>query len=201
MLSIGKSKITEPAFMPKIRKACHNWQEFLDKHLIEYNNLRSYLLEKENKLNGTMYCTYCEKRLTNEDESCIEHIKPKEGNHKLTFDYQNLIISCKSSQTCNNKKGRLWDQNFINPVEDNPHDFFQYQTDGSIDESHPRVRVTVCILNLNYHKLVSSRRVIWLKAMDMPQNDPSLLDSFEDEPSLVAYIKRVYFDSTPDHSQ
>ena len=60
------------------------------------------------------------------DESQIEHIKPKDKFPKQFSDYKNFIVGCTYEKTCGQAKGNKWDESFINPVIENPNEYFSY---------------------------------------------------------------------------
>jgi len=65
------------------------------------------------KMNGDSICFYCEQKIGKTDYAHIEHFKPKSQFPELTFEWENLHLSC---QKCNLKKGIKWD--FENPILD-----------------------------------------------------------------------------------
>ena len=83
------------------------------------------MLENEQKIDGNYFCPYCERQISVE-KSQIEHIKPKDKFPKLFHNYSNFLTGCLENQTCGSTKGNKWDDNFVNPVEYNPRDYFEY---------------------------------------------------------------------------
>lgn len=190
MLSIDKNKIEELPFMKMIRKKCSNWQEFHEIYQAQYLALRKHLLENENTIHGTKYCTYCEAVLQNEQDANIEHIRPKSSSPHLVFAHTNLTISCNSSISCNNWKKGFWDEHFVHPVEMNPEEHIEYEADGLIKTTSPYARVTVDMLNLNNKKLQSFRRNTWKMAIQIINSNPGGLDYIDVLPTMIAYLKR-----------
>ena len=138
MLKVNKKD--EPQFFTefKRKKSPKNWDE-LDKpenHYIK-KELKYHMLKNEQNIGDKSYCPYCEIILFSEnkdstedkeDKEChIEHIKPKSKFGNLTFDYRNFLISCSENKTCGHSKQSIWnDKLFINPVEENPEEYFSY---------------------------------------------------------------------------
>ena len=54
--------------------------------------LREALLEDQGYI-----CCYCGKRIKDDDNTRIEHLKPKSNHKHLTFDYANLLASCQGA--------------------------------------------------------------------------------------------------------
>jgi uncharacterized protein (TIGR02646 family) len=124
--------------------------------------LKIYILENEQ--NGL--CGYCEAKIRDIDKSHIEHIEAKSRNYiKLTFDYNNLIVSCNGlcfnnenqRLTCGHKKdskGYKVNYNlFLNPTKiKNIRDYFIYSDKGFIGSSNLDIdssKETMRVLNLN----------------------------------------------------
>jgi len=120
--------------------------------------LKDYILKYEQNY----LCCYCEAKI-NLDNSHIEHIKPKFLDYdNLTFDYQNLAISCEGicysndnkPLTCGHKKANKYDENlFLNPLEvENIREYFIYTDNGQIGSSNleeNKAKYTLKLLRLN----------------------------------------------------
>lgn len=129
-------KLKIPDFFNDDIKGFKSWDdyEFDENTKQKRRNLRQHILEKEqNNL-----CIYCECYL-DVDNSHIEHLKPKEKYKSLTFEYNNLAVSCeglclkgdstdKKRHRCGHKKDNLFDESkFLNPtVVENIRDYFGY---------------------------------------------------------------------------
>jgi len=127
----------------------------------DYKNkrvLKKYILENEQNY----LCGYCEAKVTL-DDSHVEHIKPKKLDYdNLTFNYNNLLVSCngicfsKSNKpiTCGHRKGSKFDENkFLNPTTiKNIRDYFIYTDNGFIGSSNldnSKSKYTMDLLQLN----------------------------------------------------
>ena len=167
MLKVNKNE--EPEFFAKFkrRNKIGNWKDFDFKIKQE---LKKYMLEKEQKIDDIYFCPYCERQITLE-KSQIEHIKPKDKFPKLFNNYNNFLTGCLENQTCGSIKENKWDDNFINPVEYNPENYFEYSiSTGEIipkyetGKEHEMAPKTIDMLNLNQKKLCESRRNLILRS-------------------------------------
>lgn len=118
-------KLEVPNFFIDDVKNFKSWDDYdvNDDNKKKRRNLRKYILENEQN-NLCIYCE-CFLEVTN---SHIEHLKPKEAYKELTFDYNNLAVSCEglclkgdSTDTkkyrCGHKKNNLFDESkFLNPI-------------------------------------------------------------------------------------
>ena len=161
MLKIDKNY--EPKFFAEFKKKSNpkSWKDF-DFEIKD--KLKEYMLENEQKIDGNYFCPYCERQISVE-KSQIEHIKPKDKFPKLFHNYSNFLTGCLENQTCGSIKGNKWDDNFVNPVEYNPRDYFEYSiSTGEIIPKYENgieyemAMKTIEILNLNQKKLCESRK-------------------------------------------
>jgi len=192
MLKINKTQ--EPDFFRSFIKKNNpeNWANIVNKTSQE---LRKHISENEQKANNQCLCVYCERKIT-EIKSHIEHIKPQSKFPSEIFNYSNLVVSCDDKDTCGKHKGGKWDDKFINPVIENPEYFFEYITNGEIIASNlnkERSFFTIEILNMNYDKLKSCRKIIFLRLEGYPKEYIKSIDQYFDEfPSLINYYKNHY---------
>lgn len=172
--------------------------------------LREYLLEHEQKINGSYCCVYCERKITRED-SHIEHIKPKSVYENDTFNYQNLTVSCQEEEvvvsglkrnlkTCGHHKGNQFDENrFINPVRDVPKDFFTYDlTTGNIiprenlsGKKQEKAKYTINLLNLNdvYLSDIRTNLLDYFISIENREELIYVLDNFDQFPGFVDFFR------------
>lgn len=159
------NKTSEPKFFTDFKK--QNKMKTWD----DYNNyweikqaLREYSLLEEQDL----CCPYCEIEI-DVQSSETEHIKPKDIFPNEFQDFNNLITACTTPKICGNSKGKRWNSNFINPVLEEPTDYFTY--DVKTGEIKPKAssgigfdkaKITIDILNLNEKRLVSARKAFIL---------------------------------------
>jgi len=154
--------------------------------------LKQYLLEEqENRC-----CPYCEIEI-NLYNSQIEHIKPKDKFPRLLTSYDNLIACCIESKRCGNSKANKWDKLFINPVIENPEDYFEYNIKtGEIisifkdGEKYEKAKYTIDLLNLNDNRLCEIRKRYIFEFLSYSKyNKNSLSDYPIKFPSLRRYLE------------
>lgn len=114
-------------------------------------------------------CCYCEIRI-NDNNSHIEHFRPRSLFPEDLADYNNLLCSCQKNppkgepKHCGNKKGNWYEKDLIiSPLEKNCEERFRYTFDGRInpaDENDDAARETIERLGLNVKKLTDSRKMI-----------------------------------------
>lgn len=114
-------------------------------------------------------CAYCESHITHIEYGHIEHYKPKSIFPELCFDWNNFLLCC---GVCNGKeyKGNKFPTQeeggfLINPVDENPNDFFEFEFDvdtgtANILPRNQRGQTTETILGLNRPELVGFRSKI-----------------------------------------
>lgn len=163
MLKINK--LTEPDFLLEYKKkySPKSWADY-DKNEIK-NRIKETILILEQE----EYCPYCEKRIYSTDDGHIEHIKCRDLYPKEFQDYENLLVSCNEKNSCGMSKGNKYDEKFINPVVDNPKDYFNYNiANGEIvpinndanSIEYVRASYTIDILNLNSYELKEARKAL-----------------------------------------
>ncbi len=145
------------------------------------NKIRDDLLFKQRN-----QCAYCERKIDNIN-SHIEHIEPRDKNHKLECEYSNLVLSCNTCDSCGKYKGsKVWKNSFIHPVLNNPEEFFRFSSNGeilSVDRSQ-NTQDTIDFLNLNSRKLVSVRKNIVLKLSYMSDIE-NIFEQFNEFENLI----------------
>ena len=159
MLKVNKKSEPEEFTKYKKKNKVINWKDFTSESEIKKLLKEALLEEQENSC-----CPYCETEI-NLDKSHIEHIKPKNTFPKLLSDYNNLIACCLEKKRCGNSKANKWDELFINPVIENPEDYFKYDIKtGKIipifkdGEKNKKASYTIDLLNLNDNRLCDIRR-------------------------------------------
>ena len=210
MLKVNKKD--EPEFFSefKRKKNPKHW-DVLNKpeNLHIKPELKSYMLKNEQKIGDKSYCPYCEMILSFEDndlkedkKSHIEHIKPKSKFANLTFDYRNFLTSCSGNKTCGHKKQSTWDNKlFINPVEENPEEYFSYsiRTGKIIPKKetgleYEKAIKTIEILNLNENKLCDYRKSYINQILNSIKNSRNndekieIINYFDELPTLKKFL-------------
>ncbi|MGL5351440.1 MAG: retron system putative HNH endonuclease [Cetobacterium sp.] len=188
MLKVQKT--LEPKFYKDFKtkhiSKINNWDDMNDHYEVK-QELREYMLLEEQNFK----CPYCESLIYDESEGNIEHIRPKDKFKELYLDYNNFLTSCRSAYSCDNFKGSKWDENFINPVLENPRDYFTYDLysgeiipksdDKMIKE---KAEKTIEILNLNHNNLKNKRRNFIKMLSKLKRED---FEFIEEQESLLKY--------------
>jgi len=130
------------------------------------SKLREHILLEEQKL----LCAYCEKEIDdNSKNSNIDHFKLKAGHlfPEKTLDYTNLLVSCNTKGRCSDYKDKHVKskddyENIVNPITENPDDFFDYLVTGRIVaiDNNPKAVFTIDIFQLEQPSLVRQRKEI-----------------------------------------
>lgn len=205
MLKVNKKD--EPEFFSEFKKK-EKPKDWKDLDFEIKRKLKKYMLDNEQKIDNKSYCPYCEMILSfedsdlKEDKKChIEHIKPKSKFGNLTFDYRNFLTSCSDKNTCGQSKGNKWDNLFINPVKENPEEYFSYsiRTGKIIPKKEAGLEYekainTIEILNLNENKLCDYRKSYInqiLNSIKNSRNDDEkieIINYFDELPTLKKFL-------------
>ncbi|MEQ8156171.1 MAG: retron system putative HNH endonuclease [Clostridiaceae bacterium] len=161
MLKVNKEQ--EPEFLLQFKRinSPRTWDDY------NCGTIKRQLKEYIVKMEQNNYCPYCETAIYESDDCHIEHIKPRDYFPQLFEDYNNLIASCNGKNTCGNSKENGYGDNFINPVIENPKDYFTFNIfTGEIipscksqeDIRYKKAEFTIKLLNLNCTILVEARK-------------------------------------------
>lgn len=105
-------------------------------------------------------CVYCETKIY-ASNSVIEHFYPRAKYKEKLFEWDNLFISC---ENCNSYKGTKFPEDnegkplLLNPFIDEPSDHFFFTTDGLLESSTEKGRITIDVLGLNRFDLRHRRK-------------------------------------------
>jgi len=189
MLRVNKKSEPEEFTKYKSKNKIINWESFT----IEIKQvLKQYLLEEQEN----SCCPYCEIEISLYN-SQIEHIKPKDKFPKLLADHNNLVACCLESKRCGNSKANKWNELFINPVTENPEDYFDYDIKtGKIipifkdGEKNKKASYTIDLLNLNDNRLCNIRRKYILEFSNYTKYNKNTLGDYPIKfPSLRRYLE------------
>jgi uncharacterized protein (TIGR02646 family) len=177
---LGIKKVRQPDFFDSWIK---NKKEF-------GHQLRKFMLEKE-QIN---VCCYCEKGITDPNDSHIDHIRPQAKFSKLKHHYNNLVVSCQTKGRCGNAKGDKFNKHFIVPTEENPEDYLTYSPNGEIRAINNNIKAieTIDILKLNETKLVGARRTLFIQLNQMRDSLDNFENYFKEHPTFIKYFKENY---------
>lgn len=112
--------------------------------------------------------------------------------------YDNLLVSCNEINSCGKYKKNNYNDNFINPVIDNPEEFLDYniasgevipKSNDTNSQEYARAKYTIDVLNLNSYELKNARaNLIDILSVYTGENKQYLqffLDDRHNFPSLV----------------
>jgi len=154
--TLAKSKVK----LPKVKDAWSNTNISSIRA-----RLREGILLKEQK----GLCVYCEKKISsNANVSNIDHFETRDLLPEKTLDYQNLFVSCNVKDRCSSfkdsKKSPLKTKddycNIVNPVNENPNNFFDYLFSGEIIPLNDKAKFTIALFNLNHQSLYDERKLL-----------------------------------------
>jgi uncharacterized protein (TIGR02646 family) len=154
--TLAKSRVK----LPKIKDA---WD---DKNIVP---IRAKLREDILIIEQNNLCIYCEKKISSDSKtSNIDHFKTRNLFPEKTLDYNNLLVSCNVKNRCSSLKDsnksllqRKNDYaNIINPIIENPNDFFDYLLSGEILPLNEKAKFTIEIFNLNHQSLYDERKIL-----------------------------------------
>lgn len=128
----------------------NNPKEWLDKNEYDiYVILREQLRQEQNEL-----CCYCCQKL--DKQARVEHIKSRDKYKKLSYDYDNLLLSCTTPKQCDSEKGN---QDLpLTPLMQECDDELKINFAGELEAKTDRAKQAIEILNLNNRKLCEKRR-------------------------------------------
>lgn len=167
MIFINRKDATEPVFLKKYRKKGASWKQISqsDKEV-----LRSELKKLQNSC-----CAYCETPLKHRASAHIDHFKPKSQFPELTYEWENLFLSCiaPNNSFCamykDDKMNPYKNLEILKPDADNPNDYFIYRRKKieirNACLNKQLAENTINRLNLN-HPILQNRRNTLNKHLD-----------------------------------
>ncbi len=152
----------------KRRNSNVNWGNFGDEIKQE---VKMSLLKEQGYI-----CCYCEKRVNNQN-SHVEHLKPKSRFSHLMFYYNNLLCSCKAKSdsnrssnkanlTCGYLKLSWYDEKMVMPLMKDCSGYFRFTGSGEIlpvqdnGLKQERAHLTIEKLGLNKYNLQEQRKAV-----------------------------------------
>ena len=170
MLKVNKKNEPEEFTKYKSKNKIINWDSF---NAEIKQVLKQYLLEEQ-------------------ENSHIEHIKPKNTFPNLLANYSNFIACCLTKKRCGDSKASNWNELFINPVTENPEDYFEYDIKtGKIipifkdGEKNKKANYTIELLNLNDNRLCDIRKIFIVQYM----SNKEVREYLKQFPSLRRYLE------------
>jgi len=138
-------------------------------------------------------CCYCNMRIS-QDDSHIEHFRPRGRFPEAELEYENLLASCqletkrREPLRCGKKKGAWFDENLmISPLQEDCKSRFRFTADGLIhpsDDNDEAANETILRLGLDNYELRIARKIrIEAVLVDIDQLKPDeiqkLIEEFE----------------------
>jgi uncharacterized protein (TIGR02646 family) len=152
-------------------------------------------------------CAFCESKISQVDYGQIEHFKPKSLYPTLCFEWDNFLLSC---SLCNGtgSKGNKFPLDadegpFINPVEENPDDFFRFEYDETLKQflvlpKNIRAVTMLKIIKINREELAEHRTKEMFKILrfideviESREKLELFLNYFSDDYEYYAFIKTI----------
>ena len=145
--------------------------------------VREQLEEIQNYL-----CAYCENSLVNDGH--IDHFKPKSSNWKLTFDWENLLVSCTHNDSCGRKKDDNFEDYWINPYLTDPTEMFRFYSDGQIKGNTEDAENIIKDFGLDSPRLESKRKgilSILVLTINALKDYPDALEAYLESEQIVIF--------------
>jgi len=179
MLQVDKQ---EPIFFHNFIKGKKVWSDIKDRQ-----ELNKELLKEQANM-----CAYCESKIPKDYH--IDHFYKRDLFPKLTFNYDNLFISCNCEKSCakyKDKYGLKKDDfnTFFSPQNINL-DEFEYSLTGEIIGKTEKANKTIIVFNLNNRSLVEKRKTISLNSKNMMDYD--LFEIFQEFQTFLEFLKKNY---------
>lgn len=125
------------------------WKLFSQQNYDGYKILREQLRLEQHGI-----CCYCCQTLQEKAE--IDHLQSRKNNHDVMYDYPNLLLSCKTSNQCNNAKGHQ--ELPLTPLMQDCDSEIKINLAGELTASTPRASRAIDILKLNNANLCRKRQ-------------------------------------------
>ena len=119
-------------------------------------------------------CCYCCKSLGN-GNTTIEHLKSRNDYPHKCFDYDNLLLSCRTAKQCDNAKGSQ--ELLLTPLMDECEDEIKLNLAGELESDSKRGSEAIQMLNLNSRKACRHRKDLFTMmsevfGYDLPYKPP-----------------------------
>ena len=158
-------------------------------------DVREYMLREEQNFQ----CAYTEIRLDPEN-SHVDHFRKQGLFSESVFEWNNLLTSCNNEYygaRCKDRRIKKKEdyQYLMNPVEDDPEEYFNYSITGDIlaDEETGTGQFTIDSFNLNDYALVEQRKRVANHVKSMCKQF-SLEECIVFIGSFESFIRAIYSD-------
>jgi uncharacterized protein (TIGR02646 family) len=202
MLNINKN---EPAYYRTSKRGVRNPRQsnaWEDKNILKIKALlRDYILSNEQ----SSLCAYCEKEIdSNSKYSNIDHFKTRNLFPQYTLNYNNLLVSCNSRSHCSHIKDNCGlnqesYRNIIDPVTENPDNYFEYGFAGDIFAKNCLTEIyktksefTIKVFDLNNRSLIEDRKKITMSIKALKEQGASLHEILESLKYYQSFTRSIY---------
>jgi len=179
MLKIDKK---EPLFFADFIKNKKLWSDIKNRAILNQELLKEQI----------NMCAYCESRL--KDYYHIDHFYKRDLFPKLTFDYDNLFLSCNCENSCAKHKDsyglKIDEFNKIFSPKNINLDEFEYSFTGEIIGKTQKANKTIEVFNLNSRSLVEKRKKISINSQNMMDYD--LFEIFQEFKMFLEFLQSNY---------
>lgn len=198
MRKLDRSSVPAPKALARLKaQAKHDWNQTTPE---DKQAIREALSELQRPgPESAPTCAYCEQRITalHNAKSChIEHFRRRRDFPSLSFDWDNLFLSCSRESCCGTYKDRKGvpynPDDLLKPDRDTPTDYLIYLPNGTVQpksglpaQDQNRAKETVRVFHLNEVGLKG-----WRRSLLEP-----LVKDFE---QLHAPLCELYPDGGPD---
>jgi uncharacterized protein (TIGR02646 family) len=149
------------------------WKSFGDNG--DRTQVRKQLENTQNHL-----CAYCENTLAN--DAHIDHFKPKSSDWRVTFDWDNLVVSCTHNDSCGGKKDNSFKSYWINPYIEDPYGMFRFYANGQVKGNSTDAENIIKDFGLDCPRLEKKREGI------LESYQKVLLDLASEQPEALEYF-------------
>ena len=168
--------------------------------VIRYQLRSDILLNEQNLL-----CAYCEKEIDAEREnSNIDHYKTRKLFPAETLNYDNLFVSCNSKGSCSHIKDNYGlkksdYQKIVNPVIENPDDYFEYGLTGDIlikdglsQPNKQKAEFTIKVFALDNKSLTEARKSLVLTLKSYTEQNFPISEIFSYLNDYKSFTTHIY---------
>jgi uncharacterized protein (TIGR02646 family) len=152
-------------------------------------------------------CAFCESHIIHINYGDIEHFRPKSKFPEFCFEWDNLLLSCSICNGKSNKGNKFPLESeggfIVNPVEENPNDFFRFEFDENtklflLFPKDERAKTTIDTIGLNREKLANIRTKELISIVELISKIEitemildKLSECFSDKNQYYAFIKAI----------
>lgn len=177
------------------------WRKLSYDNKVHYETLREQLRQEQKGL-----CCYCCQILA--EKVTIEHLKPRnpnnsEQNQDLTFDYDNLLLSCKPNPKIGEPiqcdKAKENDELDLTPLMKECDIEIKLNLMGELEWGTDRAEQAINLLNLNNQDLRKRRQDLidnlheWVLEFDLELDKESLMLLMDSINNISPQAKELYF--------